>query len=264
MIVDARPINVAIGGTEQELTAAIYRLFRGDLSEDMARQLGQRLRKLHQESGNLSDEAVAAVIDGLDFSAWEPLAEAVERPLAAIAVAAAIAALSRVGIADNEPEARTARKFAERWAAERSAELIGMKRAPSGKLVPNPKPEAAITESTRDMVRQAVVRAVKDGWTNERLAEELRGMNVFSPERAERIARTELNGAVNGGQFAAYRESGLIVGKRWVTKHDNRVEVHCRENEKAGVIPLDDPFPSGHMHPLAHPNCRCHLAAAIG
>jgi hypothetical protein len=40
---------------------------------------------------------------------------------------------------------------------------------------------------------------------------------------------------------------------------DTHVCEVCRENEKAGVIPFDALFPSGHLHPPAGELCRCVL-----
>jgi len=47
--------------------------------------------------------------------------------------------------------------------------------------------------------------------------------------------------------------------KRWVTKEDRRVCKICRRNEDEGWILASLPFPSGHLWPPAHPNCRCHI-----
>jgi hypothetical protein len=30
------------------------------------------------------------------------------------------------------------------------------------------------------------------------------------------------------------------------------------------VVPLGKGFPTGHLHPPAHPNCRCAIAPVIG
>ena len=46
--------------------------------------------------------------------------------------------------------------------------------------------------------------------------------------------------------------------KSWVTVGDLRVSKEiCQLNEAAGAIPIDQPFPSGHMFQPGHPNCRC-------
>jgi len=55
------------------------------------------------------------------------------------------------------------------------------------------------------------------------------------------------------------QDAGLRMEKAWITTGDDRVCDLCRRNEKVGWIPLDDSFPSRHMHPLGHQGCRCDL-----
>jgi SPP1 gp7 family putative phage head morphogenesis protein len=259
VIIDARPIQAEIGGTEQQLTAAIYGMFRGTLSYDMALQISRKLKRLLDRKSELSEADILSVINGIDFDKWEPLVDLVAVSLVSAATYSVVRSLWRVGVSEDEAMGQTARRAAERWAKRRAAELLGMRRLPSGKLVPNPNAKFAITETTRDMVRQMVVDAVMEGWTTEQLTNQLRGSHAFSAARAENIARTELRSAVSGGQLAAFRSSGLASGKRWRTKKDAKVEQHCRENEAVGIIDIAAPFPSGHQHPTAHPNCRCWL-----
>lgn len=45
--------------------------------------------------------------------------------------------------------------------------------------------------------------------------------------------------------------------KQWQTVGDDLVGDDHRENEEAGIIPIDQTFPSGDMHPPGRPNCRC-------
>src|SRR5436305_849472 len=62
-----------------------------------------------------------------------------------------------------------------------------------------------------------------------------------------------------------YILSGVVKGKYWALgKNDdpNVCEV-CRENARAGILPLKAPFPSGHLHPPAGPLCRCDLQPDI-
>ncbi len=50
----------------------------------------------------------------------------------------------------------------------------------------------------------------------------------------------------------------LSVGEKSVSNKPTACDI-CFVNEKAGWIPIDNSFPSGHMHPLAHDGCRCAL-----
>jgi len=52
-------------------------------------------------------------------------------------------------------------------------------------------------------------------------------------------------------------DAGFEVEKFWSTMGDNRVSAGCTENEAVGWILMNEPFPSGDMHPLRFPGCRC-------
>jgi SPP1 gp7 family putative phage head morphogenesis protein len=77
-------------------------------------------------------------------------------------------------------------------------------------------------------------------------------------DRRKTIARTESSFACS----EANRQKAVGRGARykaWMTSRDNRVSPECQMNEAAGVIRIDETFPSGHLQPPAHPNCRCSL-----
>ena len=80
--------------------------------------------------------------------------------------------------------------------------------------------------------------------------------------RADRIARTELANAYNFGQMNSIRgaiDEGLLAGemeKNWIAGGANPCDI-CLENEAAGYIALEEPFPSGDDHPTTHPNDEC-------
>lgn len=260
MIIDARPPDDVLAEQSAAIFAAVYGMFRGALPLDMARQVSRQVRRAQQRRGDLAPVTAEQVLRRIEFGAWMPLMTPVEAALASGAKLSGTHALWRLGIAENEPEGLRAHRFAAQWARERAAEMIGMRRGPDGKLIASPNASAAITETTRDMVRGLVETAIERDWPVERLADELKQTHAFSSGRAETIARTEIASASNKGRLIAATTSGLVLGKRWVTKRDNRVEIHCADNERAGTIALEAPFPSGHQHPVAHPNCRCRLA----
>jgi len=86
--------------------------------------------------------------------------------------------------------------------------------------------------------------------------------------RAMRIARTEISDAYHQGQLNSVlqaRDEGWLSGdpeKEWIAGGDNPCE-DCLENEGAGPIPIDQPFPSGHAAPTAHPNCKCDMGYSV-
>jgi SPP1 gp7 family putative phage head morphogenesis protein len=133
---------------------------------------------------------------------------------------------------------------AAEWAATRAAALV-----------------TDISDNTRDMLQSAVADAIEQGMGSRELAERISGSLGFSEARAETIARTELIRASNAAALEAFKQSGVVDGKSWLTAGDDQVEEDCEMNEADGVIPLDDDFSSGDDSPPSHPNCRCALQA---
>lgn len=78
-------------------------------------------------------------------------------------------------------------------------------------------------------------------------------------ERRKTIAQTEGKNATSAAREAAAEERG-DKWKRSITAGDERVSDVCADNEAAGVIPIDEEFPSGHMTTPFHPNCRCTIS----
>lgn len=59
------------------------------------------------------------------------------------------------------------------------------------------------------------------------------------------------------------QEAGIEVEKSWSACDDKQDCDICLRNQKAGWIPLDHPFPSGHQYPLAHDGCRCDIMTRV-
>lgn len=74
--------------------------------------------------------------------------------------------------------------------------------------------------------------------------------------RANTIARTETAQAFEYANQRAMVESGVVIGKRWLTAQDERTEALCFALEGV-TVPVDQAFP-GNVEPgFIHPNCRC-------
>ncbi len=118
---------------------------------------------------------------------------------------------------------------------------------------------ADINNTTRKQIRKIVSQGIAAKDRPGKIAnsiEEYLSDDAITRERARSIAITEVNNAkAHGADFAA-RATGAQY-KRWIARWD-RCEI-CKENEQAGQIGIDMIFPSGHMMPTAHPNCRCKL-----
>ncbi len=250
------------------------------------------LRWLGQEP---SEEEIVAmseeVGDALDLSAFDELIAPTEEALGEIGVAAsnviadqaaeAVAAANDAGgvsvsvsvgrAGAVEAMFNQVHTDALAYAKERAAEMVG-KRWEGGLLVDNPNANMAITETTRNKIKELVVRALSPATPEpfdlktalEELTDEVTGSPLFSRARAGLIAQAEVGMAQALGTLNSLRAmqkiTGLVIFKRWSTAHDGKVcHTLCLENAAAGPIPLNEVFPSGDLAPLAHPRCRCSL-----
>lgn len=118
-----------------------------------------------------------------------------------------------------------------------------------------------IDDTTRDALRSLISQAVEQGQSYGELAKEIRRrFDGFSRDRALVVATYETGMAYEAGNRAGaaiLRDAGVALEKSWKTVGDGRVDPHCSSNAGAGWIAFDQPFPSGDMHPLSHPRCRC-------
>jgi len=159
----------------------------------------------------------------------------------------------------------SANESARAYALERSAELVGMKYDDEGNLVPNPDAKWAISQTTRDRIREIVAESfteeipmaeIRDA-IQEALADETEGNGIFSVARAQLIARTEVMRAQTGGNWTTWVQSGIVKKVKWLTAEDERTCPVCEENDNI-VREIGKPFPSGHIMPGdPHPLCRC-------
>lgn len=121
-----------------------------------------------------------------------------------------------------------------------------------------------------DDIMQRLATMEEEGLGIDDVADRLQErFDQLSESDAERIARTEINGAQNEGAFETERELGVNF-HQWITAEDDRVRGH--DPEDAGdhvslhgiIVRVGDPFPNG----LAYPgerigdeaewiNCRC-------
>ena len=135
---------------------------------------------------------------------------------------------------------------AAEYATTRGAELVGMRVMPDGTLVPNPNPEWAISETTRDKVNDLLQRAMAEGWSPQTFADRLEETGVFNEARAEMIARTEVAIAQNRGQLATYKKEGFTH----VLVYDGDYDPECQEAD-GQTWSIED----AEANPLEHPNC---------
>ena len=140
------------------------------------------------------------------------------------------------------------------WAAERAAEMVGMKWGPDGTLIPNPDAKWQISETTRNDIRQIVKDAFADETKMADLESSIRDAGAFSESRAAMIAKTEVKFAQVGGNAEAWKQSGLVKKLAWLMSADHEIPCDCEDNEDE-VVEFGEPFPSGDFYPPVHPRC---------
>jgi portal protein len=144
------------------------------------------------------------------------------------------------------------------YARERAAELVGMKYV-DNELVENPNAQWAITDSTRNMLRDIITEAFEHEAPFSDLVSRIKDAGVFSDERAKMIADTEVKFAQVGGNYAAWEKSGLVKKVRSLLSANHIGPDECDDNSEAGEIEFGTPFPSGQLHSPFHIRCQCSI-----
>lgn len=119
--------------------------------------------------------------------------------------------------------------------------------------------------TTGEMARVAVQRGLEEGWSIDKIKNEMEGVPAY---RAEAIARTEVNRAAHEGLIEGWKEVGITTGK-WVTSPGVRAS-HAAIGAKAprpfgeawvkaGETLAGDTFDRDIFMPPAGVNCRCGL-----
>jgi len=88
------------------------------------------------------------------------------------------------------------------------------------------------------------------------VAERLRATyRQWKIQQVEECARHHVVAAFNAGAFAATPEVATL---QWLVDDDGHCP-DCDDNALAGPTTKGQPFPTGQLHPPAHPGCRCLL-----
>lgn len=241
--------------------AAFFVARRGEIVAPLLRAYGGKGAKAlgsTPDLATLTPEELAAevqrLLDLMDMTPWEGLPADIQPLLEGIAKDGGLAGLAQVNAGDVADALHAMDARAVAWAQERAAEMVGMKWV-DGSLVPNPDAAWSISDATRELVRADVTQALQEGWSNQTLMHALEESDAFTRERAEMIARTETAYADAAANQAAWRESGMATGKEWLLA-EAPCDI-CQGNADAGVIGLDEAFPSGDTEEPAHPRCEC-------
>jgi SPP1 gp7 family putative phage head morphogenesis protein len=126
-------------------------------------------------------------------------------------------------------------------------------------------------------VDEILSEGFRDGLTIVMIADNLSDhFDHVSDYYSEMVARTEMSRAANMGALAAYKQSGVVEYKEWLTAQDEKVCPYCgqidrmqtRLNENfldlgASLLGTDGKTMTNNYLPVAtpplHPHCRCTL-----
>ena len=128
--------------------------------------------------------------------------------------------------------------------------------------------DGATTTFLERMATIIAVAAIAEGTVGFAALSAKGGMRGLIAASARTIINTETAQVSNDVRGEVFENNGVKV-RRWVTVQGTSaasispVDAVCLRNAAAGWIPMGQPYPSGHMRPTAHPNCRCHEEARI-
>jgi HK97 family phage portal protein len=129
-----------------------------------------------------------------------------------------------------------------------------------------------VNETTWRQLKNDLGEGIEKGESVDELAARVeRVMDSRIRSSAETIARTEVLGAASGGTLQAWRQSGVVVGKRWVATLDSRARDDHRDAH-GQAVKLDADFKVGNSRGPApgqmdsaegSVNCRCTMIAVL-
>jgi hypothetical protein len=250
----------SLSAEEQRLADIVHKFLQG-IADKMAQKV-LRVKKLAKTDDD-SAAASALMLEYMELS-WDPLAERVELELRDVSQGMGTRAIAELSVPIIEADMPTMidakNKIAGDWARARAAEMVGMRRTPEGELVPNPKAEWAISDTTRDQLRAIIEDAFQHNTSMKDLARDIREAGAFSAARAKLIARTEAHQAQQQGNLAGWVASGVVesVAIRVSMLHDPLLRCDCVEVAAAGPYALDR-VPRLPRHPACC--CTAHVHA---
>lgn len=233
----------------EQLKQQIHQFF-----QEQAKDVAIQVVTAKDQLGKSIKDNVSNILDGLSFGAWSGIAAWISDLTSQLAVDGVEVALTQINAELEKKALNLANEQAIKFAEDRAAELVGMIWR-NGVLVENPSPIFSITESTREMLRATITQALEEGWSNDKLADEIGNSHAFSEDRAEMIARTETAIADVQGNMIAYKAAG-VESKEWMAAPDCCDA--CQELD-GKIIPINESFVAGSYFKDAplHPHCRC-------
>ena len=248
-----RAEDATITQARQQMKAAVLHFLTAVATKAAAAILGS------EKLAKGKDEELPALLRRIPLIEWDGLVPDLADPLKTITKAGGARALAELEITDRQMLSDV-NEVASDWADSRAAEMVGMRRLSSGRLVQNPEAQWTISDKTRDDLRQIVTEAFEKKTTMKELADQIQGAGTFSEYRAHMIAATETIRAENQGNLAGWRQSGQVEELDWLLSadHDDAAsDCECADNADGGPYPIDEA-----PELPAHPNCTCSLVVA--
>lgn len=124
----------------------------------------------------------------------------------------------------------------------------------------------SMVDTDQDQITDIITEGIQNGDSVQQIRSSITDdFSSYSKMQAERITRTEVLRAANQSTLDAFKQSGVVEGKQWLTAgavdecldYDGEVETLDGNFYDSG----DDPFTDG--DPPLHPNCRCVLIPVL-
>lgn len=260
--IDPAVLGVHSAQGKTRLAGALKKCFAKQREEAVrkAQSLLKRARKSSPMSkADRDSEEIAAAIYAAIEEEWRFIPAEAREALEQSILNGVADGIVQVNFADNELISSVNESAAE-WARSRAASLVGMKYDEAGALVENPSAKWAISDTTREELRDLITSAFEKQTPMTELIKEIRDAGMFSDSRAEMIARTEVGHAQAQGNYEVWKRAG-VKRARWLVDGDPCPICLLNDGEERD---LGSPFTSGAIGPWqTHPNCECVLVAVV-
>jgi Phage portal protein len=149
---------------------------------------------------------------------------------------------------------------AKKAAADRAAEMVGLKVQDDGTIAEATGAHWDISTTASDDVLNSIKQAIKEGWKPEQLEAVIQAATVFSEDHAELTADQEISTQQANGHLASWSASGAVLEVQWMCMDLGCCAV-CRSLNMLGSVPVGHEFMPLLFCPPQHPACRCWLVA---
>lgn len=107
-----------------------------------------------------------------------------------------------------------------------------------------------------ESLHEAVVGGDDQGATSDRVSA------AYREAKTQRVARLTTEWLVAAWSVGVHAAAEPGAPANWAQDPEHPCCSDCDDNSLAGVVPVGAAFPTGHLHPPAHPGCRCVVVPA--